>query len=112
MPDEGMPLDLHAIALTERDDRVAGAEVVAAPRAFDGIPFHFVLGGQVVEMTAGDPGVAPVGEQAGLNGGAHELSGCTRAVAQRLRQGPGGARRRSRRRGRRGDADLLPATPR
>src|SRR5258708_31993247 len=99
MPDEGMPLDLHAIALTERDDRVAGAEVVAAPRAFDGIPFHFVLGGQVVEMTAGDPGVAPVGEQTRLNGGADALYGGTHDVAQRSRQDPGRARRDLWRRG-------------
>src|SRR5258708_8564875 len=88
MPDEGMPLDLHAIALTERDDRVAGAEVVAAPRAFDGIPFHFVLGGQVVEMTAGDPGGAPVGEQGGRNGGAPGPSACTRACPQRFPHHP------------------------
>src|SRR5258708_360504 len=65
MPDQVVPLDLHSIALTRRDDRVPAAEVGAPPRAFDVIALHLLLGRQVVETRAvradelaGDEGIA------------------------------------------------------
>src|SRR5438876_5101281 len=82
MPDKRVPFDLHAVGLTVCDDRIARTEVVVSPHAFDRIPFHLVLGGEVIEMTPEHPGVATIREQSGLYGGTHKFSGHTRGIAQ------------------------------
>src|SRR5204862_4578946 len=84
VPDERMPLDLHAVAQTERDDGIPRAEVLASTRALDGVPLHLELGGEVVEMTPEHAGVSAVAEQAGFDRGADELPRRPRRVAHGL----------------------------
>src|SRR5690606_17268051 len=50
VPHEGVPLDLHAVALREGRDLIARGEVEPPRRGLVVGPLHLVLGGHVVEL--------------------------------------------------------------
>ena len=84
VPHERVPLDLHVVLLGERDQRVAVGESKFVGMRVKRLPFHRILGRDVVELARQDLAVGPfVRQHLQVHGRAHQFTSACRRVTQR-----------------------------
>lgn len=63
MPDESVSTDKIAIRLGKVDEGITTSKVKVALTGFDGVPFHAVLGSELIELSLDDGRILRVGEK-------------------------------------------------
>lgn len=69
MPNESMSSYNHAILLSKGDNAVPIGEVEAVPTRLDCVPFHRILGRDLVELCPNDVEIGGVAEMVRVEGG-------------------------------------------